>query len=279
MFITNSRRGYSKDGEQLAAGQFLVLFGSKKEGLYGIVRHVSMRQCGQFMGGTLHLGDQEVSLSGTYGGDGLPLSLYEVRSWNRGCLTKLPPEIEEAYWKGEGGHNSAGSEGLTLHEWGKALLKSRQPQASVKKHLLRGVQYCRDLDFDSREVYLPGISTGSLSSHEAAVGSMIGYKVTFVGGTEGHATGLVMGRVTGSEDVAGRLVVMELHLELGHMYIRLIDPKNVTQCGSVPAAFLSMLAGLTPEVVRERASEVVKLSNDGYLSDSGLRSNGNPLIK
>ena len=237
-----------------------------------------MHQLGHFMMGTLHLGDQEISLSGTYGGDGLPRSLDEVRSWNRGCLTKVPAAVEDAYWADEGGHNSAGSEGPTMHEWGLTLLKNKQPQATVKAHRLRGVQYCRDLDFDSRETYLPNI-TDSLSAHRAAVGSMVSYKVRFEGGGEGHETGLVMGRVTGPADVVGLLVVQELNLQLGTMFLRLIDPEDVTRCGALPKFFLVMLAGLTPEVVRENAAAIVKLSSDGYLSDSGLRHNGDPVTK
>lgn len=141
MFIT-SRRGYSRSGEQRAEGRFLMLF--SREGtreLRALVRYVRMHQCGHFMMASVVIktpvakasdqpepayktscwlrrvfdGHYKLTLSGTYGHDGLPLDAYPAL-WDQ--LHPVPADLIEAFWKG-GGHNSAGSEGPSMHEWAK----------------------------------------------------------------------------------------------------------------------------------------------------------------
>lgn len=114
MFITASTRGYDRDGGQRASGSFLVVFNKDKE-LRACMRFVRMRQCGQFMMGSVKLGPFKVILSGTYGSDGLPKDPPEGL-WEQ--LVPLPADLTETFWKG-GGWNSAGNEAPLMVEWAK----------------------------------------------------------------------------------------------------------------------------------------------------------------
>jgi hypothetical protein len=155
MFISQSRCGYIGT-EQYASGDFLIVFDRdvytpnhvdsydpatrdftkplhrltdvERREVRVLVRKIALRQCGHWMMGAVKLCGHRISLSGTYGSDGLPHTLtieQEDALWGR--LHPLPAELLEAFWKG-GGHNSAGSEGPLLHAWAKENL-------AVLKHL------------------------------------------------------------------------------------------------------------------------------------------------
>jgi hypothetical protein len=83
-----------------------------------LVRHVSMSQCGHFMMGNARVHGERLTLSGSYGGDGLPDSVsanvYDV-------AVPLPEELYVA-WKNGGGWNGAGSEAKAMREWALANL-------------------------------------------------------------------------------------------------------------------------------------------------------------
>jgi hypothetical protein len=124
MFLTVDRSGYNRDGEQVSHGPFLCIFNKESGGeLRCIVRHVRMRQCGHWMMASVRVGSERFVLSGTYGGDGLPILDLDGRTerlWEK--LHPLPADLTEAFWKG-GGWNSAGSEGPALHAWGRQHLQ------------------------------------------------------------------------------------------------------------------------------------------------------------
>jgi len=70
MFITSKKRGYTRDGQQRAEGRFLALFCDREQkNIWGIVRYARMTQCGQFMMGSMQIGSQQITMSGTYGDD------------------------------------------------------------------------------------------------------------------------------------------------------------------------------------------------------------------
>lgn len=83
-----------------------------------LVRKVAMHQCGHWMMGSARVFGRTLSLSGSYGGDGLTVTV------TREIFDKavpIPPELHEAWNKG-GGHNSAGSEAIAMREWALANL-------------------------------------------------------------------------------------------------------------------------------------------------------------
>ena len=131
MFVTNKRRGYDRSGSQVASGEFLCIFSdTKAKGsewadehlkLYAVVLFCSMSQCGHWMMGSVKIGNQKLTVSGTYGNDGLPMDLDKVFPENRKHLSSVPKELQDKFWAG-GGHNSAGSEGPDTFEFGKTLL-------------------------------------------------------------------------------------------------------------------------------------------------------------
>jgi len=79
----------------------------------GIVRYVRMRQLGHFMMGSAVIGKHRLTLSGSYGSDGLPATVpddvYEAG-------VEVPKELHDK-WNYGGGHNSAGSEAEDMRNW------------------------------------------------------------------------------------------------------------------------------------------------------------------
>lgn len=84
--------------------------------LYACVRHVSLRQFGHFMMGTAKIKGQSVTVSGSYGGDGLPMDYEKLTPEARTALVELPEDLANEFWAG-GGHNSAGKESAAMREW------------------------------------------------------------------------------------------------------------------------------------------------------------------
>jgi len=124
MFIDNGKnkpkRWYASDGQQRAAGRFLCLFSDDNHNLWGVVRRCSMQQCGHFMMGSIRVGTQTLTMSGTYGSDGLPEDIEKVHEENKKYLTPVREELKKIFWKG-GGWNSAGAEAMDMHNWGKQI--------------------------------------------------------------------------------------------------------------------------------------------------------------
>jgi len=146
MFI-NGISGYNRHGEQTARGDFLIVFAKGQE-LRAAVRHVRMRQFGHFMMGRARLGKYSITLSGSYGADGLPKEAtkqepqkcwtryYWGEEWfevadhwedvpavNWESLLPLPPELQEEFWHPtHQGWNSCGSEAVNLRKWAKENL-------------------------------------------------------------------------------------------------------------------------------------------------------------
>lgn len=119
MFITSKQRGYTRDGQQVARGRFLVLCQPKKWEDRNmpmrafVINDVRMEQCGHFMMATVEWKGHKLSLSGTYGHDGLPLSV-EREVYDQ--AVEVPKDLVEAWNKG-GGWNGAGSEAEAMVEW------------------------------------------------------------------------------------------------------------------------------------------------------------------
>ena len=129
MFITSKYSGYNRHGEQIASGLFLILAEPKNDsGRYpsksinypirAIVRHTSMRQLGHFMMGFARVLGHRITLSGSYGANGLvctvPDAVYDAG-------VELPGELREA-WNTGNGWNSAGSEAPAIRKWALANL-------------------------------------------------------------------------------------------------------------------------------------------------------------
>ncbi len=62
-------------------------------------------------------GYYDISVSGTYGDDGLPIDANDYPGlWDH--LHPVPVSLADAFWSG-GGHNSCGAEGLEFQRWAK----------------------------------------------------------------------------------------------------------------------------------------------------------------
>ena len=118
MFITPSNRRYTENGQQKASGRFLVLvqppgFDGGKVPIRALVRHTHLEQCGHFMMGFVIAFGHKLTVSGTYGSDGLPMSVPQ-EVYDR--ATPVPQHLIEAWNKG-GGWTSAGSEAVAMRDW------------------------------------------------------------------------------------------------------------------------------------------------------------------
>jgi hypothetical protein len=150
MFIKQTSSGY-KGTEQYCNGEFLIVVqdpfsNALRPELRAVVVFAKMRQLGHFMMASVNLAGASLTLSGTYGSDGLPFSIrrhftgivnekatyadftddQKRALWDQ--LTPIPQDLQDQFWAG-GGHNTCGSEGPAFHKWGKANRKT------LKKHL------------------------------------------------------------------------------------------------------------------------------------------------
>lgn len=137
MFIKQSQCGYDLSGEQFARGSFLCVFSHNRYKwaeehntswrdfpaelngkLYACVRHCSLRQFGHWMTGTVNIGGQRVTVSGSYGADGLTMDYEKLSPAARAKLVEVPAGIAHAFWHPEHpGWNSAGSEATIMRQW------------------------------------------------------------------------------------------------------------------------------------------------------------------
>jgi len=146
MFIKDAKSGYTRDGQQKASGQFLIVFdepGYKglRPPLRACVRKVHLKQLGHFMMGQVRLAGFNIVLSGTYGGDGLPVSLdledlprkVVEHIWHK--ATPLPKKLQAEFWEG-GGHNDAGKEATAMRDWALENLKDlKRPIQHINNYL------------------------------------------------------------------------------------------------------------------------------------------------
>lgn len=121
MFVKLDKSGYRTSGEQFSSGLFFMLIQDKAKGvgqevcpLKAIVRKASLRQLGHFMMGTVRILGHSLTISGGYGGDGLPMSVPTDIYEKKGIL--LPQELYDAWNKGEG-WNGPGREAGAMRKW------------------------------------------------------------------------------------------------------------------------------------------------------------------
>lgn len=114
-------RYYTRDGQQRCRkAPFLLLVQVPYcDDIYGLVRKVTLKQCGHWVIGRARILGKSYTVSGAYGNDGLTMTVDVIPP----DAKKLPEELRAA-WDAGGGWNSAGNEALLLVEWArKELLK------------------------------------------------------------------------------------------------------------------------------------------------------------
>lgn len=124
MYLKPTTSGYSAGGQTAGRQFFLILIQEKdkpcsQENTRAIVRKVALRQCGHFMMGIARVKGERLTISGSYGSDGLPITV-SANVFKEGI--QLPAELYEAWSKG-GGWNGIGSEGTAVRAWALANLK------------------------------------------------------------------------------------------------------------------------------------------------------------
>ncbi len=116
MFLKTRRSGYDRDGQQVASGSFLLLVqppGDAKAPIRALVRFTSLHQLGHFLMGRCRAYGHSITISGSYGNDGLPRDVPQ-EVYDRAI--EVPQELIAA-WNTGGGWNGAGSEAPAMRDW------------------------------------------------------------------------------------------------------------------------------------------------------------------
>lgn len=120
MYINGTQTYYTSDGTQHARrADFLILMQSK-DNLFGeypsvraIVRKVALEQFGHWMMGEAKIKNHSITISGTYGSDGL-IKTVPDEVYKEGIQL---PEYLYLAWAHGNGWNSAGTEASQMREW------------------------------------------------------------------------------------------------------------------------------------------------------------------
>lgn len=116
MYLNKAQVYFTPGGEQRCRKAPFLLLWSDDCGktLYVFVRHVALRQLGQFMMGFARVEGKTISVSGAYGNDGLPLAPEKLPRPKD--AVQVPQELRDA-WNNGGGWNGAGSEADMMRKW------------------------------------------------------------------------------------------------------------------------------------------------------------------
>ena len=153
MYIFRGHMGYiGSDGQQhTRRGEFLLLVGDKarrysgREDFRALIRIVALRQLGHFMMGTARVKNRSLTVSGTYGADGLTMDVDpEVFD-----MAMPVPEILYEAWAHGGGWNSAGAEAEAMRTWAQALLMRQKFKSKFKSEfrLRNGSRIAREQEW------------------------------------------------------------------------------------------------------------------------------------
>ena len=130
MYLKPTRTYYQGTEQRAARGPFLILCQPDTREPFdcitqtrAIVRQVALAQLGHWMMGTARAFGQSLTISGSYGSDGL-LKTVPPEVYAR--AVPVPPELMEKWNKG-GGWNSAGGEAADMRQWANANLETLAP--------------------------------------------------------------------------------------------------------------------------------------------------------
>lgn len=150
MYIEKTFNYYDGHGRQRSSrARFLILMQSKDEPkapMRAIVRKVALHQFGHFMMGMARIKGQSITLSGSYGGDGLPVRVPHA-VYQMGVI--LPSDLYDA-WNHGGGWNSAGKERNAMRRWANEniMILTRDPSDDKTiESFMDAVHYVNRLGF------------------------------------------------------------------------------------------------------------------------------------
>lgn len=119
MYLKPNQGYYDSNGQQHARrGDFLILMSDETkpfgpDNFRAIVRKVALSQFGHWMMGKARIHGHTITLSGSYGSDGLTKSVPS-KVFKYGV--PVPKELYDLWCNG-GGHNTAGSEASSMRKW------------------------------------------------------------------------------------------------------------------------------------------------------------------
>lgn len=132
MYILPTRQYYDSSGQQHAGRQwFLILVqtNDRINDIRAIVRKVALSQFGHWMMGTARAFNHSITISGSYGSDGLPKTV-DKEVYDR--AVPLPQYLYDA-WNNGGGWNSAGKEAPLMRQWAIDNFEALAPKGASLK--------------------------------------------------------------------------------------------------------------------------------------------------
>lgn len=152
MYLENAQVYYEGTSQCVSRGLFLIL--CQPPGVEGcsypmkaFVRKVAMKQLGQFMMGFVRIHGEVFSISGTYGCDGLTMSV-PMHIYDKGILV---PQYLVDMWNKGGGWNSAGGEASEMRKWGLSIAyQSLGITTHIKAPGTTGVPVCNQLSYNNK---------------------------------------------------------------------------------------------------------------------------------
>ena len=120
MYITHEGHTYYAGSEQRhTKAPFLIIVQHKNKPLgsdnfRALVRKVALRQFGHWMMGNAKVKGHSITLSGSYGGDGLPVTIEHDEIYD--VAIPIPRELYNK-WNNGKGWNSCGNEASDMKEW------------------------------------------------------------------------------------------------------------------------------------------------------------------
>lgn len=155
MYLDNIHRYYVGNEQHCQRGRFLLMLCKDNE-YRAVVRKVALRQLGPWMMGTAMVHGYSLTVSGSYGNDGLPVDCDTDAQYGAAYVTSsvgvkdegasirkkmaldklwqesvaIPAELIAA-WIDGGGHNGAGTERDAMREWARLAFYTGKPKSTV----------------------------------------------------------------------------------------------------------------------------------------------------
>lgn len=142
MFIEDCGSYYEGNDLATAQARFLILLSQQgkplgRDSLRAVVRRTRLHQCGHFMMGRANLFGHSLTLSGSYGADGLvndvPPEVFQL-------AVPVPGGLYDA-WSHGGGHNTAGAEAPALRTWAHAHIEELMETKKQRRNRLAEAHY------------------------------------------------------------------------------------------------------------------------------------------
>lgn len=131
MYIEKTFTYYKGTEQHTTQADFLILIQKKdikSKEIKAVIRKVALHQLGNFMSGYARIGNKSFYIEGSYGNNGLPLTVDD-ETFNTYGLP-LPQYLYDLWAKGEG-CNSCGNEAGDMRKWARENIKALKSKTRI----------------------------------------------------------------------------------------------------------------------------------------------------